>query len=190
METFRCPTCLFVLTGPEQSRCPSCHKRLRRRGGPIVLGGRKKSAAPERPDVDLVYAERAERTEVSEFTEVSESTGPPAEPVAPSRLIAPRVAAYEVPPAVFTPPVETAVVDNVADLVPIVEEAPEDLAPVVPLPFMTEAAAVQHTTIFAPSQFDPEMRQVLDDLYRKARAEVDDEYEHDGRRNKADDASA
>lgn len=146
METFRCPTCLFVLTGPEQSRCPSCHKRLRRGGGPIVLGGRKKSAVPEQPKVDLVYAERAE------LPEVGESTSP--RPV------------------------------------PVVEDAPEDLAPVVPLPFMTEAAAVQHTTIFAPSQFDPEMRQVLDDLYRKARAEVDGEYEVDTPHHEADDASA
>ena len=95
LDPYRCPTCLFVLTGPEQSRCPSCHKRLRRRGRRIVLGGRKQSAAPEPANVELV--------------------------------------------------------------------------------------PVRHTTVFAPSQFDPGMRQVLDDLSRQARAEVDEDFEDDAR---------
>jgi hypothetical protein len=174
LETFRCPTCLFVLTGPEQSRCPSCHKRLRRRGRPIVLGGRTKSPASEPPGVDLVYAE---------LTEVSETTSRHAEPRPASLLITPRVAppAYEVPPAVGGVAPDDTAVGGVAH---------DNIAPVVPLPFMNEAASVKHTTIFAPSQFDPEMRQVLDDLYRKARAEVDDEYEHDAESQEADDASA
>ena len=34
---------------------------------------------------------------------------------------------------------------------------------------------VRHTTIFEPSQLDPELRGVLDGLYRKARAETDDD---------------
>ena len=34
---------------------------------------------------------------------------------------------------------------------------------------------VRHTTIFQPSQLDPELRGVLDGLYRKARAETDDD---------------
>jgi len=34
---------------------------------------------------------------------------------------------------------------------------------------------VRHTTIFEPSQLDPELRGVLDGLYRKARADTDDE---------------
>jgi hypothetical protein len=42
LETFRCPACLFVLADAGQKRCPSCHERLRQRGGPIVIGGRSK----------------------------------------------------------------------------------------------------------------------------------------------------
>jgi hypothetical protein len=128
-----------------------------------VLGGRTRSAAPEPANVELVYAERAE------------STPEPAEPVTPSRLIPPRAAppAYEVAPAVVSPPIEAVLVDDEA----IVDEGPVAIAPVIQFPVAGKAAPVQHTTIFAPSQFDPEMRQVLDDLYRKARAEVDDDYE-------------
>ena len=39
VETLRCPTCLGVLLEHSATRCPTCHSRLRRRGGrPIVLG--------------------------------------------------------------------------------------------------------------------------------------------------------
>jgi len=39
VETWRCPTCLAVLTEHEAKRCPLCHTKLRkRRSAPIVLG--------------------------------------------------------------------------------------------------------------------------------------------------------
>ena len=160
METFRCPTCLFVLTDPEQGRCPSCHKRLRRRGRPIVLGARTQPAAVEPPTVDVVYAVLAEDTE----------------PVTASLLIPKPVApAYEVPRAAVD---EAAVDTPIVDDAPVLDDTSDDVAPVIQLPVAPEREPVGHTTIFAPSQFDPEMRQVLDDLYRKARAEVDEDEEN------------
>jgi hypothetical protein len=57
--------------------------------------------------------------------------------------------------------------------------APSVAAPVAAPPVVEETAVVlelvRHTTIFAPSQLDPELRGVLDGLYRKARAETDDD---------------
>jgi hypothetical protein len=62
--------------------------------------------------------------------------------------------------------------------------APPVAAPPVAAPAVEETGAVEtgvvlelvrHTTIFEPSQLDPELRGVLDGLYRKARAETDDE---------------
>jgi hypothetical protein len=50
-----------------------------------------------------------------------------------------------------------------ATLVPPVASTPVDPEP------------IHHTTIFEPSQLDPELREVLDELYRKARAEISDE---------------
>jgi hypothetical protein len=174
LETFRCPTCLFVLADPGQKRCPSCHKRLRRRGQPIVLGDKPNFGSHE-PTINLVLAERAERL------------GSPPEPFVAS------VAA----------PIEAQLVDLPDDL-PVVDMAPVDIAPVdiaafvSPPPVMTSSSVLvppvyttppvppvgavvnepvtnEHTTIFEPSQFDPEMRQVLDSLYRKARSAPDDE---------------
>jgi len=37
VETFRCPTCIGVLTEPRAPRCPSCGQNIRRRR-PVVLG--------------------------------------------------------------------------------------------------------------------------------------------------------
>ena len=134
METFRCPACLFVLADAEQSRCPSCHKRFRRRGRPIVLGDKTKFATHEPLHIDLVYAEHAEREQ--SINKIGNKMGNKiADPVA----------------APLRAPVETPRPDA-------------------------------HATIFAPSQFDPVMRQVLDDLYLRARAEVDDEVSEGGER--------
>jgi hypothetical protein len=60
--------------------------------------------------------------------------------------------------------------------VPTAEAPPAFAAPpYVPAPpAAAQPEPIQHTTIFEPSQFDPEMRQVLDSLYRKARSEPDE----------------
>jgi hypothetical protein len=121
METFRCPSCLFVLLEAEPTRCPSCHKRLgRRRARPIVLGNKYKFGTNPPPHIDLTHLEPIE---------------PPAEPV-------------EAPPATPAVPVAS--------------------PPAEPEP-------IRHTTIFEPSQLNPELREVLDELYRKARADIRDE---------------
>lgn len=133
METFRCPTCFFMLSDPGLSRCPSCHKKLRRRDRPIVLGDKKHFGTHAGAiDIDLVLAARAERAQAT-FTKDPLVTSVPA----------PAVTQHE-----------------------DVSTATEPLV-------VSEADRVQHTTIFEPSQFDPEMRQVLDSLYRKARSEPD-----------------
>ena len=150
METFRCPACLFVLADPEQSRCPSCHKRLRRRGRPIVLGDKTKFGANDPLDIDLVYAERVEREKAR-------------------NKAAERVAA----------PVDAPRSDASLPMSPPWVSPPTADAPSAVTPPAGDAEAPPHTTIFAPSQLNPEMRQVLDDLYRKARAEVDEIERHD-----------
>ena len=99
METYRCPTCLFVLIEPNPTRCPACHKRLTGRRRPIVLGDRTKFATHPL-DLDLVRLERVEHVETSENK--------------------------------------------------------------------------VHTPISEPSQLDPELREMLDDLHRKARADLDE----------------
>jgi len=131
LETLRCPACFFMLSDPGASRCPSCHKKLRRRGRPIVLGDEKHFGTHAPTDIDLLLAERAERAQAS-FA---------GDPVAGDPVVA----------AVPAPPEATQV------------------------PVTSASDAIQHTTMFEPSQFDPEMRQVLDSLYRKARSEPDDE---------------
>ena len=175
METFRCPTCLFVLTDPEQRRCPSCHKRLRRRGRPIVLGDKTKFGAHEPLHIDLVYAEHAEREKRNNTAEqVSASVATPAAPAEAKGADAKGADAPLVvsPPWVSPPVYET----------PPAPEAPRAGAPAAsPAPPTVEerladaGASIQHTTIFEPSQFDPAMRQVLDHLYRKARAQADED---------------
>jgi hypothetical protein len=142
LETFRCPTCLFVLADPGRKRCPSCHKRLRRRGKPIVLGNEPKRG--NEPTINLVLDDRVERL------------GAP-----PERWAA---AAAE--------PIETRFVDR-PDEVPAVTSSVL-VPPVFTTPPVAPGAVTEHTTIFEPSQFDPEMRRVLDDLYRKARSASDD----------------
>jgi hypothetical protein len=124
LETLRCPACFFMLTDPGASRCPSCNKKLRRRGRPIVLGDEKHFGTQAPTDIDLLLAERAERAERAQALS-------PDDPLVASVPAAPPVA--------------------------------------------NEPDAMQHTTIFEPSQLDPEMRQVLDSLYRKARSEADDD---------------
>ena len=134
METFRCPTCLFVLTDPDARRCPSCHKRLRRGSRPIVLGDRTKFGAREPLHIDLVYTEHAEREKRNQAAE----------------YLAASVAA------------------------PVVAPPTAEAVPVVGALHVVEPEPILHTTIYEPSQFDPELREVLDGLYRKARAETDD----------------
>jgi len=131
VETFRCPACLFVLAAPNQRRCPSCHKRFKRKSRPIVLGDKTKFSAHEPLHIDLVYAEHAEREKRNQAAEyLAASVAAPVAPVA-------------------------------------AEAAVEETGVVLEL--------VRHTTIFEPSQLDPELRGVLDGLYRKARAETDDD---------------
>lgn len=126
METFRCPTCLFVLIEPNPTRCPSCHRRLTGRRRPIVLGDRTKFGTHPL-EIDLVRLERLE-------LEAAENAEQPPAPVTTPQVVAPRVA---------TPPVER--------------------------------EPIRHTPIFEPSQLGPEMREMLDDLLRKARADLDEE---------------
>jgi hypothetical protein len=111
METFRCPSCLFVLLEPDSSRCPSCHKRLGgRRARPIVLGNKYKFGSNPPPHIDLTHVESVEPSE---------------EPVTAATAETPAIS--------------------------------------------------DHTRIFEPSQLDPELREVLDELYRKARADISDD---------------
>ncbi len=159
VETFRCPACLFLLTDPAPRRCPSCRKRLGERHPPIVLVDRTKFAAHEPLHIDLVLAERAEHEQQSR----------PAEPPVTEPRVTSLAAALErqqvgTRPAVHRPSVSP--------------PAP----PVRPAPVGGEPDSIHHTTIYQPSQFDPEMRQVLDNLYRKARSQTDDydEYYDDG----------
>jgi hypothetical protein len=159
LETFRCPTCLFMLSDPGASRCPSCHKKLRRRGRPIVLGDKKHFGTHAPTDIDLLLAERAERAQAS-FDKDPLVASVPAPPQAPAPLEA--RSTVEPPPVVAEPPVVAP--PPVIAAPPVARESVE-----------RESDALPHTTIFEPSQFDPEMRQVLDSLYRKARSEPDDE---------------
>jgi hypothetical protein len=129
LETFRCPTCLFVLTEPDLRRCPSCHKRLRRRNRPVVLGDPLKFGSHGPLHIDLVLAERLEADQAAAEGD--------ALPVAPAATAA-----------------DTGLGARAG----------------------SGADPVEHTKIYEPSQFDPEMRAVLDDLYRKARAEIDEEH--------------
>src|SRR5438477_3885938 len=132
METFRCPSCLFVLLEPDPTRCPSCHKRLGgRRARPIVLGDKYKFGSNPPPHIDLTHLEPIE---------------PPAEPVKVAPADAPVIA-------------QTAG----TTLVPPVASTPAEPEP------------IRHTAIFEPSQLNPELREVLDELYRKARADIGDE---------------
>jgi hypothetical protein len=195
LETFRCPTCLFVLADPGLKRCPSCHKRLRRRGQPIVLGDKPKFGSHE-PTINLVLAERADRLGAPPEPFVTSAAAPieaqyvdmpaeaPAVDLAPVETAPVDIAAFVSPPVspAVSPPVSPAVspapaVTSSSVLVPPVYTTPPIPVvskPVAAPPATATATATEHTTIFEPSQFDPEMRQVLDDLYRKARSASDD----------------
>lgn len=120
-----------------------------------------------------------------------------APPIAAPPVSAPSVAVPPVDapsvwasPAVEAPPVEPPPVDApFVWSVPRVEAPRVEARPVATTPtWVTRVEApliaapppvaveplVEHTAIFQPSQIDPEMRSILDDLYRKARAEQDD----------------
>ena len=56
METFRCPTCIVILTDAGVARCPACGQRLRRRQ-PRVLGEERRLEAKQLP-VDRWMLER------------------------------------------------------------------------------------------------------------------------------------
>ena len=174
METFRCPTCFFMLADPGVGRCPSCHKKLRRRGRPIVLGDKKHFGTHAPSDIDLLLAERAERAQASFNPDPLVASVP-----ATAEVAAPEAEPLVVSPPWVSPPVYKApVIDTPpAPAPPVVEAPPVVIAPppaVVAPPVASESEPVQHTTIFEPSQFDPEMRQVLDSLYRKARSAPDE----------------
>jgi hypothetical protein len=208
LETFRCPTCLFVLTDPGQKRCPSCHKRLRRRGQPIVLGDKSNFGSHE-PTINLVLAERADRLGAPPDRVGASVAAPidahfvdmppdlptvdlPAADVAPVEMAPVDITPVDITPVDITPvdiamfvsppspPGPPPAVTSSSVLVPPAfttrtSSWPPPIAPVVDDPVVAPiAVATEHTTIFEPSQFDPEMRQVLDDLYRKARSAPDD----------------
>jgi hypothetical protein len=158
VETFRCPACLYLLTDPGQRRCPSCRKRLGQRRPPIVLADRTKFSTHEPLHIDLVLEERAEYEKKSRRAE-------------------PRVTSLAA--ALETQQVDTRVAEKRHWVAPPPAPSPPMVA--AP-PLVGEPDSIQHTTIYQPSQFDPEMRQVLDDLYRKARSQTDDydEYYDDG----------
>ena len=120
-----------------------------------MLGDKTKFSAHEPLHIDLVYAEHAEREKRNQAAEYLAASV--AAPVAAPPVAVPPVAA----PPVAVPPVAAP---------PAVEETGGGETGVV-------LELVRHTTIFEPSQLDPELRGVLDGLYRKARAETDDDEE-------------
>jgi hypothetical protein len=224
LETFRCPTCLFVLADSGQRRCPACNKRLKRRGRPIVLGDQTGFGSHEPIHVDLALAERLEaeaqrkrgngRKEKTPKVTTLEAETPKAKTVrtkpvktkavrtkrrktrrgktTSAPLVASVAASVEAQlvdtsmldtPLVVSPPLvvpaappDAPPIDAEPRIAPHVASAPVS-APVASepvAPVADESDGIEHTTIFAPSQFDPEMRQTLDSLYRKARSKSDD----------------
>jgi hypothetical protein len=196
LETFRCPTCLFVLADSGQRRCPACNKRLKRRGRPIVLGDQTGFGNHEPIHIDLTLAERmeveAERRpapqELAPEVKPPKVKTPKPKPVRTKRVKSktvrrsrsktkrdnrkPEPLVASVAASVEAQLVDTAMLDTPLVVSPPLVTPPTASEPVTAV--ADEPDGIEHTTIFAPSQFDPEMRQTLDSLYRKARAKSDD----------------
>ena len=153
----RCPTCLALLVEADPVRCPMCNKRLRRRRGRSGAPREASTTSAQPPSqIDLAHIERTE----------AEAEAPKTEPAPLAQVAAAPLVAEAATAVVESPPVAEA---------PRVGEAPrvDEAPPVVEAP--TATTAPDHTSIFEPSQLDPEMRELLDGLYRKARAELGEE---------------
>ena len=150
MEMLRCPICFALLVEDDPARCPMCHKRLKGRWRrPVVLGADTKFTARMPTSIDLARLEREEAAENAPMPE-------PAMTSASAPLIT--------SPPWVSPPEYKAPVSEPTPAAPSAVEAPR-----------IAEAPIQHTAMFQPSQFDPEMRELLDGLYRKARAQLGDE---------------
>jgi hypothetical protein len=169
LETFRCPTCLTVLADVSAKRCPACHTKLRKRARPIVLGESSRTGAKLTP-FDLEMQAR-----------LASVTAPAVSPVVaapPARLFrnaptpVPAGTEHELVPlrspelvAVFEPEPEP-------DPVLVTAPAPEPVLAIAPDPEPEPVPATEPVREASP--LEGSLNEMLDELFRKARADSGD----------------
>ena len=168
METFRCPTCVSVLVDPTVRRCPSCHTKLRkRRAKPIILGESSRLDNKLTPfDVAMRARMESERTRIG--IAVARDAAPAPAPIASPPVVEHEPVIIEHEP-VIEPEIETPEIEIIAELAPLPEPEPDPVQVIAPEP---EPEPVVEER--APSPLDGTLNEMLDELFRKARADSDE----------------